>query len=80
MLLISDGVRAVEKRVQEFKNSGEVAYYVKLGNKGAGLVEVSCPLEIWNRIELFDKTYDVEIDVKTSGYKHYLDVVTMAEV
>lgn len=80
MLLIADGVTAVEKRVQEFKNSGDVAYYVKFGNQGSGLLECQCPAEVWGNVQLYDKKYDVEIDARTSGYKHYLDIVQIAEV
>lgn len=70
-------VRCVGKRSREWDN-GDVNYEVQLSNGLGGILTAGCTKAQFDAIVPLEEVYDVEINIDTNGYKHYVQLVNMS--
>lgn len=71
-------VRCVGKRSREWDN-GDINYEIQLSNGLGGIMTASCSKALYDKIVPLDVVYDVELNVDTNGYKHYINLVSLGE-
>lgn len=77
MYVVAQGVRAVAKDTHTFQN-GDVVYRASFGGGQGGLVNVNMDRQWWEQIVPFEVVYSIQLDVTTSGYRNFVDLVGLA--
>ena len=71
--------RVVEKDSHQF-DDGSMQYRVT-GNNGEGaLARLECEEKLWNAFVPFDETYELDIELRISGFKTYANIVNAGVV
>lgn len=74
MVVVASNVRVIAKTSQTFDN-GDTVYKAAVSNGEGGIANPTVSYDTWCGLVPFETIYDMEIEVVTSGYRSYLEIV-----
>lgn len=80
MIVTASGVHVVSKSIQVWRDGDQTYRAVLAGSDGTGLLTANVETKAaWDKLVEMDVAYDMDVNVETNGYKHYVTLVGAAE-